>query len=1202
MRRGIVIGTAVAAVVAFTSGAVALSRSGESQSEAAFEAAGIESDAQGGDGRPVGLDPGGAREVSPPGQLKGKKGQFDGSVRSLDGKKPRDRGPRSEQGQPDPGISSQAKGLGGQVSSPSASAPSPSAVFEGLNRSSDGAGWPPDTNGDVGPNHFIQSVNTSIGIYSKSGAKISAFSFDALFGANGGTGTLCDTDNYGDPVVLYDTFRDRWVISDFAFQTDSGGNVTSDNYQCFAVSKSADPVNGGWWLYAFKVASGGDIADYPKLGVWPDGIYMSANVFGPSAFKNVRVWAFNKDDFYSGSASPRAVSFDLPQSSGGTTVFSLLPSNARSQTGMPPAGRPNLFTSIWGSYQLRVWKFAPNWTTPAASTFSGPTNASVATFSVGPSDVPSPRNSLDTLTYRLMMQNQYTNIGGAESLWLTHTVGSSNVARVRWYQLRVDGGTVASSPAQQSTWGSDSTHRFMPSLAVDKLGDMAVGYSVSSSSLNPGIRYAGRLVGDPASTLGQGETTLADGGGSQTYTNRWGDYATMTLDPDGCRFWFTSEIYNTDGNDWHTRIGSFAYPSCTGSGGGATAPADPTGLTAAGVSSTSVGLGWTDNADNETAYTVERSTNGTSFTSLTSTLAANSSAYTDSSASPSTSYWYRVRATNSVGPSGYSNVATATTPGTVPAAPTGLTAAGVSSTSVGLGWTDNADNETAYTVERSTNGTSFTSLTSTLAANSSAYTDSSASPSTSYWYRVRATNSVGPSGYSNVATATTPGTVPAAPTGLTAAGVSSTSVGLGWTDNADNETAYTVERSTNGTSFTSLTSTLAANSSAYTDSSASPSTSYWYRVRATNSVGPSGYSNVATATTPGTGGGDVIPPVLSLPGTLTVAATSTSGALVSYSVSATDNLDPQPVVSCAPPSGSLFAVGATTVSCTARDVSGNSSSGSFTVQVNALSPPPPSGGGGGGGGSGAADLYLTGSVEPVLVPVGGTLTWRLRVLDDKNYGPAPGVHVDVTLPAGVQVALTQADRGPGCVSSGAGTLRCDLDWLSSDAPYGNIVIVTNVTAAGELVLGATVGWARADANPSDNMLTLKANTPAPVVSAPSTPPVVVKARPKPVFGKPLTRHFGKPLKLRRVPFAGHRFRFTLPVKRSDTGAPLRVGKMAANPRVAGKLIKHAESFKKGKARLTFLVPRAARGKLIKIKIKITTSGKTTTRLYTYRVR
>ncbi len=1015
MHRGIVIGAAiaVAAVVALTAATVAVSRSGESPSEAALEAAGIESDAQGGDGRPVGLDPGGAGEVSPPGQLKGKKGQFDGSVRSLDGKKPRDRGPRSEQGQPEPGISSQANDPGGQVPAPAAPAPSPSAVFEGLNRTSNGAGWPPDTNGDVGPNHFIQSVNTSIGIYSKGGAKISAFSFDALFGANGGTGTLCDTDNYGDPVVLYDTFRDRWVISDFAFTTDAGGTVTSDNYQCFAVSKSGDPVNGGWWLYAFKVAAGGDIADYPKLGVWPDGIYMSANVFGPSAFKNVRVWAFNKDDFYSGSTSPRAVTFDLPQSSGGTTVFSLLPSNARKQTGTPPAGRPNLFTSIWGSYQLRVWKFTPNWATPSSSTFSGPTNASVATFSVGPPDVPSPRNSLDTLSYRLMMQNQYTNIGGAESLWLTHTVGSSNIARVRWYQLRVDGGTVASSPAQQSTWGADSTHRFMPSLAVDKVGDMAVGYSVSSSSLDPGIRYAGRLVGDPASTLGQGEATLADGGGSQTYTNRWGDYATMTLDPDGCTFWFTSEIYNTDGNDWHTRIGSFAYPSCSGDGGGATAPADPTGLATAGVSSTSVSLVWVDNADDEAAYTVERSTNGAAFTILTSTLAANSTAYTDSSASPSTSYWYRVRATNS--------------------------------------------------------------------------------------------------------------------------------------------------------------------------------------------VGASGYSNVVTATTAGTGGGDVTPPVLSLPSTLTVAATSASGALVSYSVSATDNLDPQPVVTCAPPSGSLFAVGATTVSCTATDESGNSSSGSFTVQVNALSPPPPSGGGGGGG-SGAADLYLTGSVGPVSVPVGGTLTWRLRALDDKNYRPATGVYVDVTLPAGVQVALVQADRGPGCASSGAGTMRCDLDWLSSDVPYGNIVIVTKVVASGELVLGATIAHARADENPADNTLTLKASTPAPVVSAPFAPFVIVRAKPRPVFGKPLTRHFGKPLKLRRLPFAGRRFTFTLPVKRSDTGAPLRVGKMTASPRVAGKLITHAESFKKGKARLTFRVPRTAKGKLLKLSIEITASGKTTTRLYTYRVR
>ena len=149
-----------------------------------------------------------------------------------------------------------------------------------------------------------------------------------------------------------------------------------------------------------------------------------------------------------------------------------------------------------------------------------------------------------------------------------------------------------------------------------------------------------------------------------------------------------------------------------------------------------------------------------------------------------------------------------------------------------------------------------------------------------------------------------------------------------------------------------------------------------------------------------------------------------------------------------------------------------------------------SGGGGGvdgGGGGGSADLYLTGSVAPASVAIGGTLTWQLRLSDDKNYGSAAGAYVDVTLPAGVQIASTSTDRGPGCSSSDAGKLRCSLDWLSRDAPYGNVTLITNVTAGGELVLTATAGSSAADPNPADNTLVTKANTPA--TPPPVTPPI-----------------------------------------------------------------------------------------------------------------
>ncbi len=172
-----------------------------------------------------------------------------------------------------------------------------------------------------------------------------------------------------------------------------------------------------------------------------------------------------------------------------------------------------------------------------------------------------------------MMQNQYSNIGGVESLWATHTVrrgNTSGFAAPRWYQVNVTGGTVAANMTQGTTWdpdGANVIYRFMPSLAVDRVGDLALGYSTSSSSTKPAIKYAGRLAGDAANTFSQTEQTLIQGTGTQTGScggtcTRWGDYSAMSLDPDGCTFWYTNMYYAVDGLNHQTRIGSFAYPSC----------------------------------------------------------------------------------------------------------------------------------------------------------------------------------------------------------------------------------------------------------------------------------------------------------------------------------------------------------------------------------------------------------------------------------------------------------------------------------------------------------------------------------------------------------------------------------------------------------------------------------------------------------------
>jgi hypothetical protein len=536
---------------------------------------------------------------------------FDGDLRSLPRRRPvkRER-PEREGPQPRPAIHPDTSVTPGQPEpaapsepgAPSAPAPATSASFDGLDFNTWGAGHPPDTVGDVGPTYFIQAVNSSVGIFRKSdGMRVAAFTLDALM-SQGNFGNLCDTDNFGDPVVLYDTFEDRWVITDFAFQL-SGGSVVNPPgmFQCIAVSKTGDPVSGGWNFYSINTANG--LGDYPKFGIWPDGLYMTTSMFAymsGGAFQNPRFYAFNKAQMYAGQPTVQVVSFDGPDD------FTVLPSNARLQTGTPPPGTPNYFVSTWNfTNALSVYKFHVDWDRPALSTFTGPDLPLSATSwpNAAVANAPSQGgNSLDVLQIRAMMQNQYTNFGGVESLWDTHTVrrgNTSGFAAPRWYQLDVTGGTVNANVAQAATFDPDAAnviHRFMPSLAVDRAGNMALGYSTSSSTTKPAIKYAGRLSTDPVNTLGQTEQVLIQGAGTQTGNcggtcTRWGDYSTMSLDPDGCTFWFTSEYYAVDGLNDLTRIGAFAFPQCTPVGGGTLSGTVTDSVTSGPIGGATVTLG-----------------------------------------------------------------------------------------------------------------------------------------------------------------------------------------------------------------------------------------------------------------------------------------------------------------------------------------------------------------------------------------------------------------------------------------------------------------------------------------------------------------------------------------------------------------------------------------------------------------------------------
>jgi hypothetical protein len=472
----------------------------------------------------------------------------------------------------------------------SAPAPAPLANFDGLDFANFGNGHPPDTNGDVGPTYYIQSINTSLGIFQKSdGLRVAAFSFNT-FMSQGHFGNLCDTNNFGDPVILYDSFEDRWVVTDFAFKLDAGGNVVNPpgNFQCFAVSMTGDPVSGGWNFYSINTAGG--LGDYPKFGIWPDGLYMTASMFNfaaGGAFQNPRVYALNKAQMYAGKPTVQVVTFNAPSAD-----FTVLPANARLQSGTPPPGTPNFYLSTWEfTNALTIYKFHVDWSKPSTSTFTGPDVPVAATSWPNANVANAPSlggNTLDVLQIRAMMQNQYTNLGGTESLWATHTVRRGNTAGFaapRWYQVNVTGGIVNPSIPQAATWdpdGANVINRFMPSVAVDRAGDMALGYSTSSSTTKPAIKYAGRLAGDPINTLTQTEQVLIQGTGTQvgncgTTCIRWGDYSAMSLDPDGCTFWYTNMYYAVDGLNHQTRIGSFSFPSCTPVGAGGTLSGTVTG-------------------------------------------------------------------------------------------------------------------------------------------------------------------------------------------------------------------------------------------------------------------------------------------------------------------------------------------------------------------------------------------------------------------------------------------------------------------------------------------------------------------------------------------------------------------------------------------------------------------------------------------------
>ncbi len=449
--------------------------------------------------------------------------------------------------------------------------PSPLVSFDGPSNLAGVS--PPDPVGDIGPIHYVAMSNLYFAIYDKAGALLYGPAANNTLWA--GFGGDCQTNNSGDPIVIYDQLADRWVLTQF---TSSGPTY----YNCVAVSQTPDPT-GAYYRYAFS--TGANFPDYPKYGMWPDALYISTREFAGASFAGVGAYAVNRAQLVAGNPAPQVISFLVPP--GGTPYNvgdGLLPSDMDGIN--PPApGSPNYFMGSmdngggYGAPQdaLTLWKFFADFVTPANSAFLLAATIpilpydTVPAFCSGRSCVPQPgtANKIDSLAYRQRPMNRlaYRNFGSHESLVTNQSVeASATMSGIRWWEIRDPNGVP--TLYQEGTYAPgtvDGIHRWMGSIAQDSAGNMALGYSASDgTSTYPSSWFTGRLAADPPGIMNQGEASFINGTGSQTGSQRWGDYTSMNIDPiDDCTFWYVNEYLPTTSSvGWRLRIGAFKFNAC----------------------------------------------------------------------------------------------------------------------------------------------------------------------------------------------------------------------------------------------------------------------------------------------------------------------------------------------------------------------------------------------------------------------------------------------------------------------------------------------------------------------------------------------------------------------------------------------------------------------------------------------------------------
>jgi hypothetical protein len=463
---------------------------------------------------------------------------------------------------------------------------------------------PPDPVGDVGPNHYVEMVNLTFAVYSKTGTRLlGPVDLGALWA---GFPIEDCTDESGDPVVLYDQTTDRWLLTQFTTRGLNPATPTAPFYNCVAVSQTGDPT-GAYFRYAFITQAdeedgGYFFPDYPKYGVWRDTYIMTTRDFGFDDRYGISVYGLEKNKLVDGDPRARAVQFFLEDRDVPINLIGdgLLPPDLDGST-KPKSDVPAPIVGTQddgGPYgatvdALNIWDFDVKWrSTPVASIVLKaqlPVAAFDSVFPCGvvpgsqPPDsrdcLPQPgvtdgSQYLDILSYRQRptWRLAYRNKGAYETMVTNQSVEAlPGVAGARWYEIRRTGG--AYSVHQQGTYApGDGVHRWMGSIAADKNGNMALGYSVvNGTDVFPGIRYTARLAGDPLGQMTLGEATVVNGTAAQTHVNsRWGDYTSMNVDPvDDCTLWYVNEYYTVEGaaqaplgNGWQTRIASFKLPGC----------------------------------------------------------------------------------------------------------------------------------------------------------------------------------------------------------------------------------------------------------------------------------------------------------------------------------------------------------------------------------------------------------------------------------------------------------------------------------------------------------------------------------------------------------------------------------------------------------------------------------------------------------------